>query len=47
LTALLVYGEGLDEWTMLGAALIFGGNYWSVRHEARATRAAASADIRA
>ena len=36
LTALLLYGEGLDEWTMLGAALIAGGNYWSVRQEAAA-----------
>jgi drug/metabolite transporter (DMT)-like permease len=47
LTALLLYGEGLDEWTMLGAALICGGNYWSVRHEARAIGPAASGDIRA
>ena len=37
LAALLLYGEPIDGWTMLGAALIFAGNYWSVRHEARAT----------
>jgi drug/metabolite transporter (DMT)-like permease len=36
LAALLLYGEPIDGWTMLGAALIFAGNYWSVRHEARA-----------
>ncbi len=35
LIALALYGERIDGWTMLGAALIFGGNYWSVRHEAR------------
>jgi drug/metabolite transporter (DMT)-like permease len=34
LTALLLYGEPIDGWTMLGAALIFAGNYWSVRFEA-------------
>ncbi len=36
LTALVLYGERIDGWTMLGAALMFGGNYWSVRSEARA-----------
>ena len=36
LAALLLYGERIDGWTMLGAALIFAGNYWSVRHETRA-----------
>jgi drug/metabolite transporter (DMT)-like permease len=36
LAALLLYGERIDGWTMLGAALIFAGNYWSMRHEARA-----------
>jgi len=36
LAALLVYGERIDGWTMLGAALILAGNYWSVRYEARA-----------
>jgi drug/metabolite transporter (DMT)-like permease len=35
LAALFLYGEPIDGWTMLGAALIFAGNYWSVRHEAR------------
>lgn len=42
--ALLMYGEPIDGWTMLGAALIFAGNYWSVRQETRprvSTRAAA------
>jgi drug/metabolite transporter (DMT)-like permease len=36
LAALFLYGEPIDGWTMLGAALIFAGNYGSVRHEARA-----------
>ena len=36
LVALLLYGEPIDGWTMLGAALIFAGNYWSVRAETRA-----------
>jgi len=36
LIALLLYRERIDPWTMLGATLIFGGNYWSVRHETRA-----------
>ena len=31
--ALLLYGEPIDGWTMLGAALIFAGNYWSVRRK--------------
>lgn len=34
--ALLLYGERIDGWTMLGAALILAGNYWSVRSETRA-----------
>lgn len=33
--ALLAYGERIDGWTMLGAAVIFAGNYWSVHREAR------------
>ena len=36
LAALLIYGERIDGWTMAGAALIFAGNYWSVRRETRA-----------
>jgi drug/metabolite transporter (DMT)-like permease len=36
LTALVLYGERIDVFTILGAALIFAGNYWSVRHEAHA-----------
>jgi drug/metabolite transporter (DMT)-like permease len=40
LTALLLYGERMDVWTMLGATLIFAGNYWSVRSEARGGLAA-------
>jgi drug/metabolite transporter (DMT)-like permease len=36
LAALLIYGEGIDGFTMLGAALIFAGNYWSVRREMQA-----------
>ena len=35
LAALVIYGERIDGWTMLGALLIFAGNYWSVRQEAR------------
>ncbi len=31
----LLYAEALDPWTVLGAAIIFAGNYQSVRHEAR------------
>jgi drug/metabolite transporter (DMT)-like permease len=34
LTALILYGERIDGMTLLGAALIFAGNYWSVRSEA-------------
>jgi drug/metabolite transporter (DMT)-like permease len=37
LAALVIYGERIDGWTMLGALLIFAGNYWSVRQEARPT----------
>lgn len=37
LAALVIYGERIDGWTMLGALLIFAGNYWSVREEARPT----------
>jgi drug/metabolite transporter (DMT)-like permease len=33
--ALLAYGEPIDGWTMLGAAVIFAGNYWSVHRETR------------
>jgi drug/metabolite transporter (DMT)-like permease len=36
LVALLLYGERVDGWTMLGAVLIFAGNFWSVRAETRA-----------
>jgi uncharacterized membrane protein len=36
LVALLLYGERVDGWTMLGAVFIFAGNYWSVRAETRA-----------
>ena len=32
---LVLYGEPIDGWTILGAAVIVGGNYWSVRQEAR------------
>ncbi len=39
LTALAIYGERIDGWTIMGALLILTGNYWSVREEARpATR---------
>jgi drug/metabolite transporter (DMT)-like permease len=30
----LLYAEGLDPWVVLGAAIIFGANYYSVRQEA-------------
>jgi len=30
----LLYAEGLDPWAVLGAAIIFGANYYSVRQEA-------------
>ena len=39
LAAFLLYGERLSGWTVLGAALIVAGNYWSVRVEARAPAA--------
>jgi drug/metabolite transporter (DMT)-like permease len=39
LAALLMYGEPIDGRTMLGAALIFAGNYWSVRRETGSGRA--------
>ena len=45
LTALLLYGERIDAGTILGAALIFAGNYWSVRHEARAIESAGGAAV--
>ena len=32
---LALYGEPIDAWTILGATLIVGGNYWSVRRETR------------
>jgi len=32
--ALALYGERIDAWTVVGALLIFAGNYWSVRREA-------------
>jgi len=35
LVGLLLYGEPIDAWTLAGAALIVGGNYWSVRKESR------------
>lgn len=36
LVAFLLYGERVNGWTMLGAVLIFAGNYWSVRAETSA-----------
>ena len=30
-----IYAELLSPWTVLGAAIIFGANYFGVRHEAR------------
>lgn len=46
LVAFLAYGERVDGWTLLGAVLIFAGNYRSVREETR-TAAPARADARA
>jgi drug/metabolite transporter (DMT)-like permease len=46
LAALLLYGEPIDGWTMLGAALIFAGNYWSVRHETRAIGPVSTLSVR-
>jgi drug/metabolite transporter (DMT)-like permease len=37
LIGLVVYGERIAGWTVLGAALIVAGNYWSVRQETRRT----------
>ena len=37
---LVLYGERIDARTLLGAALIFAGNYWSVRQETRSRPAA-------
>ncbi len=33
--ALLLFGEPIDGFTLVGAALIFAGNYWNVQHEGR------------
>lgn len=33
---MLLYGEPLDPWTLLGAAVIFAGTYGSIRRESRA-----------
>ncbi|MBM3503452.1 MAG: DMT family transporter [Alphaproteobacteria bacterium] len=35
-----VYAEAIDLWVLLGAAIIFGGNYLAMRSERRATRTA-------
>jgi drug/metabolite transporter (DMT)-like permease len=35
LVGLLAYGEALSASTLVGAGLIFGGNYWSVWRERR------------
>jgi len=32
---LMVYGEALDLWVLVGAAIIFGGNYINLWHETR------------
>lgn len=34
----LLYEEGVDIWVLVGALLIFGGNYWSVWRETRRGR---------
>ena len=46
LAALLIYGEPIDGFTMLGAALICAGNYWSVRHEVRGAGPALAPPVR-
>jgi drug/metabolite transporter (DMT)-like permease len=33
--AWFAYGEAIDPMVLLGAVIIFGGNYYSVREEAR------------
>jgi drug/metabolite transporter (DMT)-like permease len=38
LIAWLAYAEALDPMVLIGAAVIFGGNYYSVREEARASK---------
>jgi drug/metabolite transporter (DMT)-like permease len=38
LVALLVYGEPIDGFTLLGAGLIFASNYWAVRRETALAR---------
>ena len=40
LIALLLYAEPFELFTLLGAALIFGGNYYSLREERRGTAGA-------
>jgi drug/metabolite transporter (DMT)-like permease len=45
LAGLAIYGERIEVSTMLGAALIFAGNYWSLRHETRAAFAPAVAPL--
>lgn len=39
--ALALYGEPIDAWTLVGAAVISAGNTWGIRHEARRTGARA------
>ena len=34
----LIYAEGVSVWVLVGAALIFGGNYYSVLRETRSAR---------
>jgi len=40
----LVYAEAIDIWVVVGAAIIFGGNYLNVRAEGRKSKAKASTD---
>jgi drug/metabolite transporter (DMT)-like permease len=43
LAGLAFYGERIEGLTLLGAALILAGNYWSIRDEARAGAASSGA----
>ncbi len=41
--SLFVFGEAIDGWVILGAAVIFAGTYYSIRHEHRTVAAFAVA----
>lgn len=39
IVAYLVFGDAIDEWVIVGAAVIFAGLYYNIRHEHRSTKA--------